>query len=117
MSEQNKPVVDPKSQFVCYPEGELEDLVVDDAIRRFCNDRLNVGEKHYGVRLCTHNGRDAVRDAKEELADGVLYLTQAMMEAEDEKKTELAWSLRFARLMVLFALEDLHRDVGGKNND
>jgi len=115
--EQNDPVVGIKSRFVVYPKGELEDCIIDDKIRQFCNSRLAVGEKHYGVRLCTYNGRDAVRDAKEELADGVLYLTQAMMEAEDEKKSELAWSLRFARLMVLFALEDLHRDVGGKNND
>jgi hypothetical protein len=41
-----------------------------------------VGEERYGTRLTTNNDRSALRDAWEEAADLLFYLTQTLMEAE-----------------------------------
>lgn len=50
--------------------------------------RAAEGEKAYGTRLQTHNGRDALQDAHEELLDALAYLWQAHMEtASDLDKT------------------------------
>lgn len=42
--------------------------------------RAEVGEKKYGTRLKTDNGRDAMQDAYEEAQDAVMYLAQAVLE-------------------------------------
>lgn len=42
--------------------------------------RIAVGVATYGVPLHTDNGRDAVKDAREELLDALLYVEQARME-------------------------------------
>lgn len=50
--------------------------------------RAAEGEKTYGMRLQTHNGRDALQDAHEELLDALAYIWQAHMEtASDRDKT------------------------------
>lgn len=50
--------------------------------------RAAEGEKTYGTRLQTHNGRDALQDAHEELLDALAYLWQAHMETvSDRDKT------------------------------
>ncbi len=36
----------------------------------------------YGTHLQPHNGRDALRDAYEELIDGALYLKQLLLERD-----------------------------------
>lgn len=45
--------------------------------------RLDVGLERYGQELRTHNGRDAMRDLREELLDAMAYAAQAMGEARD----------------------------------
>ncbi|KAB0285448.1 hypothetical protein F2P58_23325 [Vibrio fortis] len=45
-------------------------------------DRLAKGVATYGKPLQSHNGRDALQDAYEELLDGACYLKQLMMERE-----------------------------------
>jgi len=45
----------------------------------------NRGKDNYGIRLETHNGRDALWDAYEEAVDLCFYLKQAIMEREDAK--------------------------------
>lgn len=40
------------------------------------------GERKYGVQLHTHNGRDALVDAAEEMMDGFMYICQAIMERD-----------------------------------
>lgn len=53
----------------------------DDApLRDALEARAAVGEKTYGTRLMTHNGRDSLQDAHEELLDALAYLWQAWME-------------------------------------
>ena len=82
--EQQKPIMSPNSKQVI-PEFNfgpgLEDI--ESKVRAFLEARLDRGEKTYGTRLFTHNGRNALQDAKEELADAALYLMQAKLEADD----------------------------------
>ena len=51
--------------------------------------RAEVGAKTYGTRLMTHNGRDALQDAHEEVLDALAYLWQARMERADDPKQDL----------------------------
>jgi hypothetical protein len=44
--------------------------------------RVDAGERKYGTKLMTHNGRDALMDAYQEAIDLVMYLCQAIMERE-----------------------------------
>lgn len=53
------------------------DLVIADIEER---DRM--GAKKYGTRLQPHNGRSPLRDAYQEALDLVVYLRQAIYEAE-----------------------------------
>lgn len=43
-------------------------------------ERVDAGERKYGTKLMTHNGRDALMDAYQEAIDLVMYLRQAMDE-------------------------------------
>lgn len=63
-----------------YPWVEAADveLVVADMEER---DRL--GRKRYGRPLETHNGRDALVDAYQEVLDGIVYLRQSLEERND----------------------------------
>jgi hypothetical protein len=56
----------------------LDDLIIADLEMRSA-----VGEKKYGTILKTHNGRNALIDAYEELLDALLYQTQYVTELED----------------------------------
>jgi hypothetical protein len=42
--------------------------------------RIDMGEKKYGTRLKTHNGRNALMDAYQEALDGINYAMQAYIE-------------------------------------
>jgi hypothetical protein len=46
-------------------------------------ERVETGRERYGVPLTTHNGRSSLRDAWEEAADLLFYLTQALMEEKE----------------------------------
>ena len=51
--------------------------------RRLCDAltaRADLGVARYGTPLLTHNGRDAIRDLREELLDAIMYATQAQLE-------------------------------------
>lgn len=66
----------------------LEDLTVNESeqggrwftLSSDLEHRAAAGEKKYGTRLKTDNGRDAVVDAYEEAQDAVMYLAQAVLE-------------------------------------
>ena len=53
------------------PHGPFRDLVAA---------REAVGVATYGETLHSHNGRDALRDTFEELADAFVYMTQLALE-------------------------------------
>lgn len=44
--------------------------------------RIDIGQKKYGTKLETHNGRDALWDAYQEAIDLVMYLRQALLERD-----------------------------------
>lgn len=61
------------------PNGhpEIADLVIADIY-----GRRELGKQRYGTALQPFNGRDALRDAYEELLDGACYLRQLMYERD-----------------------------------
>jgi len=60
---------------------EVLPLVIGDMI-----ERVRKGKKEYGENLTTHNGRNALQDAYEEVMDLALYLKQYIIEQETENK-------------------------------
>jgi hypothetical protein len=46
--------------------------------------RIRLGEKKYGTRLKSHNGRDAMLDLYQELLDGCNYAKQLVIENKDD---------------------------------
>lgn len=57
-------------------------VVVLDLVIKDLEDRAEVGEKRYGEKLKTFNGRSALTDAYQEAIDLVMYLRQLI---EEEK--------------------------------
>ena len=46
--------------------------------------RIRLGEKKYGTRLKSHNGRDAMLDLYQEVLDGCNYAKQLVIENKDD---------------------------------
>ena len=64
--------------------------------------RVAVGLDRYGTYLMTHNGRDAVQDAKEEIGDAAQYIEQARLEGRDLDELRTLWR----QLGVVLGVED-----------
>lgn len=71
--------------------------------------REAIGIERYGTTLRTHNGRDVVRDLREELADAYVYATQAGMEAGEPPPDHLLSSVHWALVEAWRALEEHER--------
>lgn len=56
---------------------------VQDALIAEIEQRKQLGIQRYGSPLMTHNGRDAIRDAREEAVDLAVYLMQVELEVRD----------------------------------
>lgn len=69
-------------------------VVVSELFPVVLDKQVAKGEKKYGVRLHTWNGRDAAQDAREELVDGFQYLTQLTMERDE-----------YVRALTFFAMK------------
>lgn len=63
--------------------------------------REQVGIERYGTTLQAFNGRDALRDAYEELLDGATYARQAMAEASTRGWNHDALAVLYHELLVL----------------
>ena len=61
------------------PKPDIATLVKDDIEKR-----VQKGEKEYGERLTTFNGRNSLQDAYEEALDMAMYLKQAIIEKGNE---------------------------------
>lgn len=61
----------------------LEALADYPALADLVSARNSFGEAKYGTGLRTHNGRDPIEDARQELGDLLQYLWQAKMEGKD----------------------------------
>lgn len=46
--------------------------------------RIRLGERKYGTRLKSHNGRDAMLDLYQEVLDGINYSKQLVIEGRDD---------------------------------
>jgi len=57
---------------------EIHALVVKDI-----SEKVKAGEKKYGTKLMSHNGRDPLIDLYQELIDAVFYLRQEIEEKKD----------------------------------
>ena len=83
------------------------------SLREMLAARDLIGRQRYGTTLKTHNGRDVLRDAREEIADGYVYLTQALLEARAGGR--VSWGIENARDLLEGAwkrIEDAN-DTGG----
>lgn len=58
---------------------------VQDALIAEIQARKELGIQRYGSALMTHNGRDSLRDAREEAVDLAVYLMQVELEDRDAK--------------------------------
>lgn len=95
------------------PEGRGE-LVFPRALEscggslyRAIRVREAIGLERYGQSLRTHNGRDALRDAREELADAYVYLTQCLLESVTPERKDEFGRVRQLVWCVWNALEGL----------
>ena len=55
---------------------------VRDLVQADLDERYQEGLRRYGVPLQPHNGRDALRDAYEEILDAAFYIRQAIYERD-----------------------------------
>lgn len=55
-----------------------------DYIAEDTEARIRLGEKKYGTRLKSHNGRDAMLDLYQEILDGINYSKQLVVENKDD---------------------------------
>lgn len=65
---------------------------VNKELRKHLKARAKFGQKKYGVTLTPWNGRNSLKDVREEILDTAVYLTQAIMEREDLEKSLRAFS-------------------------
>lgn len=70
------------------PEPKPGQQNVADYVLRDIAERVEVGEKKYGTKLQTFNGRDALWDAYQEALDLVMYLRQAILERDVQATNE-----------------------------
>ena len=77
-----------------------------ESLREALKAREAIGIERYGTTLRTHNGRDAVRDLLEELADAYVYATQAGMEAGEPPPDHLLRAVRWALVEAWRSLEE-----------
>lgn len=73
MTPQNPPIANDR---VPVWEQVIEDMKARD----------HVGRERYAAPLQAFNGRDALRDLYEELLDAAVYIKQAMIERDEERK-------------------------------
>lgn len=76
--------------------------------------REAVGLERYGVPLDPFDGRNWIGEAREELADALVYLTAAARVLSAKKTTDAADLQRWARIKqirraIAYALEDMER--------
>jgi hypothetical protein len=68
------------------PNPKQGKQVVIDVVLADIRERAEMGKQKYGTYLETHNGRDALWDAYQEALDLVMYLRQAILEAETARR-------------------------------
>lgn len=67
------------------PSQSIDSRSVTDELVSDLLTRREQGIKKYGTELMSHNGRDALLDAYQEVLDTAVYLKQALMERDAAK--------------------------------
>jgi hypothetical protein len=79
-----------------YGYCDAVDMGSDSDAVALLKKRRAFGIQKYGMELTTHNGRDALEDARQELGDLMVYLAQAAMEGREDAT---AVALRAAEIL------------------
>jgi hypothetical protein len=89
----------------------MHDLLIEDLRQRYgiarlrpqieddVRDRLEFGLRKYGKPLRSHNGRNPLLDAYQEILDALVYFIQAMVESQVRSPADAE---RIARFSVLY---------------
>ncbi|VVB51966.1 Uncharacterised protein [uncultured archaeon] len=81
---QQRPVTTPESRDVFEDLLKQTDfagrMLISDVLEERLAARIDYGERKYGSRLKTNNGRDVLLDIEQELLDGVQYSHQGVMQ-------------------------------------
>jgi hypothetical protein len=86
--------------------GGLRSTEIVESVAEDFRARIQLGIERYGHPLQTHNGRDALRDTRDELLDAAHYLKQAHLETRNPK-IHLAY---VCVLGLIFDLKELTTD-------
>jgi hypothetical protein len=90
---------------------------VQDALIAEIQARKALGEERYGSPLMTHNGRDAIRDAREEAVDLAVYLMQVELEVRDLRTERDFWEQAATRNGELYSACENQRDDARAERD
>ncbi len=71
-----------------------------DTAAEMLAERKKIGVERYGQPLQAHNGRDALRDAREEALDLLVYLRQAIEEGREDLAHLYEVALRLACQLI-----------------
>ena len=94
------PISTPQSEPVWAFLKDSDLLLVDNSRLLYAlEERVDFGRDKYGTVLQTHNGRDALQDAREELLDLVFYTAQAYLEG---KLTYARWQDSLESVLTLW---------------
>jgi ankyrin repeat protein len=89
--------------------NSIKNNIQDKRLKNLLLKRIEKGISSYGTRLTTYNGRDALKDAHEEVLDAILYIWQKKMEVsskDEETLHKLLWILN-----NLFYAEDVIKEL------
>lgn len=81
--------------------GKLEDAVIADM-----KARKRLGLERYGSLLQAHNGRDALKDLYDELADASVYARQVMAERGDPYEVDTIYAALLHMLVQVRGMLD-----------
>lgn len=92
-----------EGQVPIYPllENTFETMApqaIPKSFREFINERYEFGLKKYGTPLMSPNGRDMIKDAKDELGDAAQYIAGCIHEGKDTSEL-LQWTKALVRLL------------------
>jgi hypothetical protein len=105
----------------------IHDLVIADIDKEYphawtaqrvaldLEERKKFGLKKYGTVLQAHNGRNAIRDALDEIEDCLVYIKQALTEAPEHEREGL--KLTYARALQVAMNLQVHNRYGSDNGN
>lgn len=82
------------------------------AVTASLRERKRLGLERYGSALQAHNGRDALRDLREELEDAVVYCRQVIEEGRLDREQSARFAIMYDGLIaMLFRVRETHDEL------